>query len=592
MNNLQEILSQIPKLSGVYTYKDVNNNIIYIGKAKNLFNRVHSYFNKNTDLKTRTLVKKIDKIEYFVTNNEIEALLLENNLIKQFQPKYNIRLKDSKSFPLIKITKENLPRIVMCREKTNKKDEYFGPYIDSYKIKTILTIFKKYLKIRGCRKKFKSPYNYKPCLNYYIKRCYAPCASFITEEEYLKTIDIAKNILKGNTKPIIEMLTQKMWEHSQNERYERAAETRDQIKSISELETKQFVEMVNGDNSDFIGIFSDFNMASISLIKQRQGKIIGKENFILTNIIDYSTVLPDFLNAYYLNITEFPKHIFIPEKIDDAKILKDAINQKFNITVHIDFPQSPKDKKILQLSKQNAEIYFEEKQYKLDKIHSLRELKKVLNLTTLPRKIECFDIATLSGKFNTASMVTFTDGKPNKAEYRQFNIEGQGHPDDYLMMEEVIARRYQKLKNEKLPFPDLIVVDGGKGQVSSALNSLSVLDIDIPLIGLAKKFEHIFLPHKKSPLILPKESLALKLLQAIRDEAHRFSNIRLSKRYKNKTLQTKLLEIEGIGEKKATLLIKKFKSLKNIEIATIEEIAKVETIGENLAKKIYNFFHT
>jgi excinuclease ABC subunit C len=332
-------------------------------------------------------------------------------------------------------------------------------------------------------------------------------------------------------------------------------------------------------------------MASISIIQNRNGRIIGKENFIIKGIMDYMSVLMEFLNTYYLNVTQFPKNIFIPENIEGTALLKEAINKKFNIDVDILTPVEIKDKKILQLSKSNAEIYFEEKQYKLDKIHHLRELKKVLGLEKLPRTIECFDIATLEGKFNTAAMVTFKDGKPDKPNYRQFNVEGEGHPDDYAMMEEVIARRYQKLKNEKRSMPDLVVVDGGKGQVTSALNSLHVLGLEIPVVGLAKKYEHIFIEKSKTPLILPKDSIALKLLQNIRDEAHRFSNTRLGTRYKNKNLQSVLSDIEGIGEKRINLLLKKFRSVSSIKIATIEEISSVETVGKEIAKKVYDYFH-
>ena len=591
MAKFSKIIKQMPRFSGVYIYKDVKNTVIYVGKAKNLFNRVKSYFNKNTDYKTKVLVKKIKKIEYFITGNEVEALILENNLIKQHQPRYNIKLKDAKSYPLMKITKENLPRIMICREKNNNRDEYFGPFVDIHRLRTIISIFKKHLKIRTCKRKFSPPYRYKACLNYYIKLCSGPCAGIISEEEYLKTIDTARKILEGNTDELIKALSLSMNKLSNSQEYEKAAVIRDQIKSIAELDREQLVETIGSDDSDYIGIYNDFKMASISIIQNRNGKIIGKENFIISNIMDHTSILIEFLNSYYLGITQFPKNIYIPEKIEGMDVLIEAINKKFNIDINIAVPVEIKDKKILQLSKSNAEIYFEEKQFKLDKIHHLRELKKVLDLEKLPRTIECFDIATLDGKFNTAAMVTFKDGKPDKPNYRQFNVEGEGHPDDYAMMEEVIARRYQKLKNEKLDMPDLIVVDGGKGQVTSALNSLQILELKIPVVGLAKKYEHIFVEKSKAPLILPKDSIALKLLQNIRDEAHRFSNTRLGARYKNKNLKSVLSEIEGIGEKRINLLLNKFKSAASIKKATVEEIASVESIGEETAKKIFLFFN-
>ncbi|HPO50406.1 MAG TPA: excinuclease ABC subunit UvrC, partial [Spirochaetota bacterium] len=273
MKNFNEIISQIPKSPGTYIYKNVEKTIIYIGKASNLYNRVRSYFNKNTDIKTKTLVSKIDSIEYIVTNNEVEALLLENNLIKQYQPKYNIKLKDSKSYPFIKITKENLSKAVSTRENKNKTDEYFGPFTDTNNVRTILTIFRKYLKIRSCKKKFKPPYNYKPCLNYHIGRCLAPCAGKISEEDYNKNVDIAKSILNGKTKEIIETLTKKMQNFSENMEFEKAALLRDQIAIIKEFSDKQIVDNSNGENSDYVGFYSDYKTAAFSVLKQRGGKI-------------------------------------------------------------------------------------------------------------------------------------------------------------------------------------------------------------------------------------------------------------------------------------------------------------------------------
>ena len=341
---------------------------------------------------------------------------------------------------------------------------------------------------------------------------------------------------------------------------------------------------------DFIGFYGDYKSATISLIKQRNGKIVGNENFIINKFLNYLDVLSDFVNAYYLNNNlDFPTNIFVEEEIANKNVLIEALNKKFNIKVKIRIPSDAREKKILNLAKQNAEVHFEEKSYKIEKIHHLRELKKILNLATLPRRIECFDIATLNGKFNTAAMVSFLDGKPDKSEYRQLNIEGDGYPNDYAMMTEVIGRRYQKLKNEKLKFPDLIVVDGGKGQVTSALKSLNLLDLKIPVIGLAKKEEHIFVENKKSPLILQKDSVALKLLQYVRDEAHRFSNTRLNKRYKNSTLYSELLKIDGVGEKRANLLFRKFRSINKLKNASISDIEKVETIGKEVAIKIVDY---
>ncbi|MBN2545670.1 MAG: excinuclease ABC subunit UvrC [Spirochaetes bacterium] len=585
----QEKINNIPNAPGVYIFKDKNSDILYIGKAFNLNNRVKSYFTKTEDIRLKTLGKKINDIECFVTNNEVEALLLENNLIKKHQPRYNINLKDSKSYPMLKITDEFLPRIIKCREKINDYEEYYGPFISIQIIKSLLKIFSKVLKLRPCNKKFKPPYKYNPCLNYHIGKCNAPCASYITEKEYLKAINTAREILKGNTKHIIEILNRKMIGYSEKLNYEQAAKIRDQIKILADYNLLQYMDTSSKDNSDYIGIYSDFKSYCVSIIQQRNGKVIGKESFIIDNAFNYQDFLIDFLNFYYLNITSIPPEVFLQEEIENGCVLESAIMEKLNLSVKFKKAENLKDKKLIILAKQNAEIYFEEKQYKLEKLNSLRELKKSLNLPKLPRIIEGIDIATLDGKYNVGALVYFADGKPIKSNYRQYNIESKGHPDDYAMIEEVVARRYQRQKNEKKSLPDLILIDGGKGQLHSAYNILKILNLNIPLIGLAKKEEQIYLLNKKNPIILPKSSLSLKLLQKIRDEAHRFSNTRLSKRHRKGDIKSKLLEINGIGTKRLNTLIKKFGSINALKNVPIEEIVNVPGLNRYLAEKIKNF---
>ncbi len=591
MKNLQLKLSQIPKLPGVYIFKDKEKNIIYIGKALNLSNRVNSYFIKVSDIKTQVMTKKIEDIEYFVTNNEVEALLLENNLIKRYLPKYNVRLKDEKSFAMLKITDEEFPSIIKCREKNrNKNEEYYGPFISVDTIRHLQKIFTDVLNVRTCIKKFKSPLKYNPCLNYHIGKCAGLCASLISREEYLEKIELSRDILKGKTKKILSILKTKMENHSSKLEFEMALKVRDQIKILEEYIADQYIDTQSEDNSDYIGIYNDFNNASILLIQQRNGRIVGKENFIINNILDYNSILIDFLNAYYLNVTNIPKNIFIPEDID-ITLLKEAIKIKYNIPVEIHKPVNIKDKKLLILAKENAEILFEENKYKLEKIHHLRELKKILGLNKIPRNIEGFDIATLEGKYNIGALVNFVDGKKNLSGYRQFNIKKKNHQDDYSMIEEVISRRYQRVKNENLNMPDLILIDGGKAHVNVAYNILSILGLNIPIIGLAKKNEYIYFPDKNKPLILDKSSYALKLLQNIRDEAHRFCNTRLKKMYKKDNQRSKLLTIEGLGSKRLNAIIKKFGSIESLKNASVEEISTSEGIGENLAKKIFEYLH-
>lgn len=589
---LKEKIKALPESSGVYLFKNSSSEVIYIGKAKNLYKRVFSYFNNSEkDGKTLILIRKIYDIEYFVTENEVEALLLENNLIKNYQPKYNIRLKDAKTFPMIKITRENLPRIVKCREKNNNVDEYFGPYANVKDVYTLLEIFKKVFKIRSCSKKFKKPYNYTPCLYYHIKLCGAPCASKIKEEDYNKNIDMIREILKGNIEDVVKTLSQKMLEFSDKLMFENASIIRDQINLVKSINHFSVVHSNSNDCSDYIGLYNDYNYASISVIKKRVGKVIGKESFILSNFFEEDKILTDFISTYYLNLTELPNNIYIQKDIEDKEMIKEAIEKKYNIKVNITIPDDLLNKRLLRLAIENSEIYFYERLNKIEKIESLKEMQRVLSLKSIPRVIECFDIATLDGKFNTASLVYLKDGKPDKKNYRQFNIKEKGYPDDYTMMKEVVERRYKRLKEENKSMPDLIIVDGGTGQVNSAKESLNRLELDIPIIGIAKKEELIFFPHKEEPLRLSRDSRVLKIIQLARDEAHRFSNTRFKKRYKNSLLQTELSQIQGIGKKRINILLKEFKSIDNIKKASLQDIANIKNIGEKIAEKIYSYFH-
>lgn len=599
MKKLKQTLQQLPQLPGAYFFKDKNDTIIYIGKAKNLFNRVHSYFNRTNNHRIKILVKNINNIEYLVTNNEVEALLVENNLIKKYQPKYNIELKDAKTYPMIKITKEDFPRIIKCREKRNNKDEYFGPFISVKAVEILLKFFRNALNIRNCSKKIsysnsESSNSKKnknsPCLNYYIKKCFAPCCNYISKDDYIKKINIAREILQGKMDDVIVNFNNKMQIHSQNLEFEEAAKVRDQIVLLNKIKY-QIVDTGDKTDSDFIGVFSDFDKATVSIIKQREGKILGKENFIVKKFLEQENVITNFLNVYYLNTKDLPKTVYIEKLFSDQPILCEAISEKFNINFMVTNPKSDKNKKLLVLSQENAQFYFEETQFKLEKIHHLRELKNILHIDKLPRHIEGFDIATLDGQFNTAALVCFIDGNPYKTKYRQFNIDSKGHPDDYAMMQEVVYRRYSRLLNEKEKLPDLIVVDGGQGQVNSATISLKKLKLQIPIVGLAKKEEIIYRQNKLSPIVLQHNSHSLRLLVAIRNESHRFSNTLLKNRYKNFHIISKLNNIPGIGKNKTNILLKEFGSINKIKETSIEELAKVDNIGVALAKKIFEYLH-
>lgn len=591
MKKFQELLKQIPKSSGVYIYRNRENAVIYVGKAKRLFDRVNSYFVGKKDPKTAALVKQIEHIEFFVTENETEALILENNLIKKYSPKYNIMLKDSKSYPFIKITHETIPRLYKCREKVSKNGTYFGPYVSSELADRIVITLNRTLQLRKCRKRLKPPFHASPCLNYHMNLCSAPCASIISKEEYQDRIKSAKAFLSGNIKSLILHLTRKMKSLSRELKFERAAEIRDEIVGIQKIKPDQYMQENSNENSDYVGVYLEYGAAAVSIISVRNGSVIDKKNFLFTNILENTDFREDFLRFYYLNETFFPSFIYLKEEVENRHIIEEAIGKKRGVKVRIRKPDSQKERRLTKLSIDNAAIYYEEKKLKLEKIHHLRELKKVLLLDKIPRWIECFDIATLNGKFNTAAMAVFIDGEPDRTRYRQFNIEGEGHPDDYNMMKEVIARRYQRLKIEKKEFPDLILLDGGRGQLNAAAEIIDLLGLSIPLASIAKKEEHLFIRGRKEPIVLSQNSFVLKIIQHIRDESHRFSNTRLAARYKNDSLQTQLLKIEGIGEKRAELLFQKYGAIENIKNAPLEELSKIVGIGVRPAEKIYQFYH-
>lgn len=592
MKKFADILRQIPKNPGIYMYRNSNDIVIYVGKAKNLFNRVNSYFIGKKDPKTAALVKQIAKIEFFVTENETEALILENNMIKKYMPRYNIMLKDSKSYPFIKVSSEPIPRIYKCREKISKNGTFFGPYVSSEQADNIILVLNRVLKLRKCRRALKAPFNRIPCLNYHMQLCSAPCASLISRKKYLYRIKTAKDFLSGNIDPLIKILAGEMKRCSVQLKFEKAAEIRDQIKQIRDIKPDQFMQENNSsENSDYVGIYQDGENAAVSIISVRNGMVNDKKNFLFTKLLPETEFISDFFNLYYLNEMFLPSTVYYRDEVLDKKIFYDAIEKKRGCKIAIEKPSIQKDRRLTKLAIDNAEIFYEEKKLKLEKIHHLRELKKILHMDKIPRKIECFDIATLNGKFNTAAMSVFIDGVPERSLYRQFNVEGEGHPDDYAMMKEIMARRYQRLQIEKQDFPDLILLDGGKGQLNAAAEIIDLLGIDISMAAIAGNEELIFIRDKKEPIVLPRSSYALKIIQHLRDEAHRFSNTRLAVRYKNDSLKTQLENVPGIGKAKAKFLLETYGSVEKIKTIPQEELANLPRIGARLAENLYRFFH-
>lgn len=497
-------IKNVPQKPGCYLFKDKNNRVIYIGKAKNLKKRIQSYFrDKKTDEKTKILVSKINDIEFFITKNEVEALILENNLIKKFKPRYNINLKESVRYAYILVTKEEFPRLRISRDKT-EEGTYFGPFTSAILRDATLDALIKAFKIRTCKKLPK-----KACIRFHIGLCSAPCINNITKKDYLKNISSAKDVLKGKYTKIIKKLNDKMKMFSENLNFEKAIEIREQIELIKKLKEKQVVERQKNYDEDFINYLKLKNKIHVTLFNSKNGVLLNKNEFE----IPYSEqFLEEFLLRYY-NANKTPKEIIVPEKVSTS--LKSYFKKIKNSKIIV--PKKGEKKQILELVLDNIKNNLLEKDIKLE------ELKASLDLNDYPNVIECFDVSHFSGSDKVASMVQFKDGKPNKSNYRRYRLRNTRWIDDYASIKEVVRRRYKRLKEENLELPDLIIIDGGKGQLNSALEELKSLNIKIPIISIAKKNEEIFMPGISEPLVLKKDSVALKFIQEIRDEAHRFA---------------------------------------------------------------------
>ncbi len=506
-------LKNITNQPGCYLYKDKNKKVIYVGKAKNLKKRVSSYFNKNEsdlDPKTRALISNISSVDFIITNSEVEALILENNLIKEHKPKYNINLKDAKTYAYIKITKEDFPRLVVSRKKDGS-GTFYGPFISGKERDFILEFLQKNFKIPTC-KKFKK----KPCLRYHINLCDAPCAENILKEEYLKKFKVIKEILSGKISPQIKILEKEMKDFANDKKFEQAIIIKKQIESLNYLLQRQNMEKDISFNEDVINYLVYENSVYLMVFNIYKGILKNRDEFKFDYKQDFLSefILQYYTGQYNLN-KNLPKEILIPEEIEDS--LSEFFTNLSKTKVKIDCPKKGRKKELLELVKKNIE------NLKFSKLLRVLDLQKALSLAKTPKRIECFDISHLSGENTVASMVQFKEGVPFKKNYRKFKINTVEGIDDFASMEEVVFRRYSRLKKEKKEMPDLVIVDGGKGQLSSAMKIFEKLELNIPLISLAKRDEEVFIPNKNCPIILSKKSGALLLLQNIRDEAHRFA---------------------------------------------------------------------
>jgi len=588
----KEIIKILPGSPGVYQFVDKQGTIIYIGKAKNLKKRVNSYFTKNLTGKTAMLVSRIVDIKHIVVDTETDALLLENVLIKKYQPKYNVLLKDDKTYPWICIKKEAYPRVFLTRNVVKDGSEYYGPYPSVKTVRTLLDLIHQLYPVRSCKlnlsQKNIQAGKFEVCLDYHIGLCKAPCVGLQLESDYLENIKQIRQIIKGNFKESINFFKQQMQDYATRLEFEKAQEIKEKLDSLQNYQARSTVVNPAINNVEVYNIVSDAVNAYVNFLQIGHGAIIRSHTLELKKKLDETD--KELLELAIVEIRQRfdlqTKEIYVPFKLNILTNIKQTV------------PQKGDKKRLLELSRRNA-VYF-----RLEKIKQMqltdpdkhvnrlmKQMKEDLRLPVEPRHIECFDNSNIQGTNPVAACVVFKNGKPSKKDYRHFNIKTVEGPDDFASMAEVVERRYSRLLEEKSDLPQLIIVDGGKGQLSSAVKSLKKLGLygKISIIGIAKRLEEIYYPNDSVPLYLDKKSETLRVIQKARDEAHRFGITFHRKKRMNSTLQTELSQIPGVGNKTALALLRHFRSVKKIKEASLDELAKI--IGPHKAKIVWNWFH-
>ncbi|MGB8217807.1 MAG: excinuclease ABC subunit UvrC [Candidatus Methanoperedens sp.] len=580
-----EDAKKLPDSPGVYLMKDRDDNVIYVGKASSLRDRVSQYFREQGSPKTRVLVQNIEGLDYIVTGNEVEALVLESNLIKEHMPRYNVRLRDDKAYPFIKITNEDYPRICIARRREQDGAQYFGPYPSSKAVRELIRMASGF-GIRRCKKKLPCP----PCLNFHIKQCAAPCLGEVTKEEYLDIIRNVTDFLKGKRNQLIRSLKDEMIRLSEAQEYEAAARIRDQVNALEELSERQRVNAPGRKEQDVIAYAISGSIGSIQVFHISEGKLLGREAFsVNTAGSDEEEVLSSFIKQHYQDI-EPPQEIIIRIEIEDEAILRWLKGKETKLKT----PKNKVENGLMNLAEENARLLLTMKQASESKgkNQALLDLQKALYLPAAPALIEAFDISNISGTNATGSLVAFANGEPDKKNYRMFRIKTIEGADDFAMMGEVVGRAYLRRKEEGKKMPDLVLLDGGKGQLNAAISAISRIGLKLNTAALAKEFEYIFLPEREMPVILPKDSPALQLLQRIRDEAHRFA-IGYHRKLRGKKLRESALDgISGIGEKKKQALLRHFGSVEKLKTAEVSEIGKVHGIRKKDAESVWRYFHS
>lgn len=617
MFNVDEELKKLPNSPGVYMMHDSSDTIIYVGKAVNLHNRVRSYFRKivGRGPQIDRMVQQIARFDYIVTDSELEALVLENNLIKEYSPKYNTMLKDDKTYPYIKVTMgEEYPRILISREMKKDKSKYFGPYTSAGAVKDTVDLMNKLYQLKTCNRKLPRDIGLeRPCLNYHIKQCAAPCQGYISKEEYRARIDQALDFLNGNYRPMLRELERKMTEASENMEYEEAAGYRDLFNSVKSVAQKQKITDSNGEDKDIIAMSGEEHDAVVQVFFVRDGKLIGREHFYMTHVedCDSAQILLDFVKQFYAGTPYIPKELMLQEEIADIEILEKWLSARKGGRVYIRVPKKGAKEKLVELAAQNAALILSQDKERIRReegrtIGAMKEIAALLGLEDVSR-MEAFDISNISGFANVGSMVVFEKGKAKRSDYRKFRIQSVSGPDDYACMREVLTRRFLHGMEEKedldrrqmdyefgsfTKFPNLLLMDGGKGQVNIALQVLEELHLDIPVCGMVKDDNHRTrgLYYQNVEIPIDTRSEGFKLVTRIQDEAHRFA-IEYHRSLRSKAqVKSVLDEIPGVGPARRKALMRHFVSINEIREASVEKLCEVQEIPEHIARQIYGFF--
>ncbi|MCG3154417.1 MAG: UvrABC system protein C [bacterium] len=602
---LQNKLENLPLKPGVYQFKDRTGKIIYVGKAKVLRHRVRSYFQESRplDAKTARLRSRIADLEIIVTDSEMEALILEMNLIKEYRPRYNVNLRDDKSFPYIRVTHEMFPRIFPTRQIVKDGSQYFGPYTDVGQMKALLRTVKRIFPIRSCNYHFTpeviAKKKYKLCLDYYIKKCDGPCEGLVSAEDYGQVVRQVVNFINGRGRLVVQEMQEKMQTLAEKQLYEQAAKLRDRIRFIEEFQYRQKIVTDDLKDRDIVAVALEDEDAAGAVFKVRDGKIIGRQHYYLNGVFQepYESVVAAFAKQYYLKADFVPEEIILPVEIPESEDVRAWLELQRQGPVRLITPRQGEKAKLVEMCAKNAHLLLQElklqkMQARLKLPHSVVALQRDLRLAQPPRRIECFDISNIQGTDPVAAMVTFEDGRPKKSDYRKFKIRGQQTPDDFAMMAEAIERRYAGALAQKLPRPDLILVDGGKGQLNAALAVLQRLHLDLPLAALAKRLDEVFVPGAADAQNIPRTSSGLKLLQQLRDEAHRFGVTFHRSLRRKRTTDSELSKIPGIGPARRNALLKFYGSIEGVRQASVDELMLVSGITAPLAQRIWDYFHT